>query len=168
MIGSVESCTPRLTCVEHIIWCIFEKATTFWTPYGHFEYIMMSFDLTNTLDEQSTNIWMISWFVTLTTSSFFPRTWQTINGMYILFWTSSRKSNFTPNQSNVNFINWSGIIKLRHFWIWHFMEHYKVQTIVDWATSTLVHDVQCFKLDSLTFPNVSLCTIPQLWPFLFI
>jgi len=54
---------------------------------------------------------------------------------------------------------WNGIIKLHHFWIWHFMEHYKVQTIVDWATSNFVHDVQCFKLYSLTFRNVSLCTI---------
>ncbi len=129
---------------------------------------MMSFELTNVLDEQSTNIWMISWFVTLTTSSFFPRIWGTTNDMYILFWASSRKSNL--HQIRVMWISsyWSGIIKLHHFWIWHFMEHYKVQTIVDWATPTLVHDVQCFKLDSLTFPNVSLCTIPQLWPFLLI
>jgi hypothetical protein len=48
------------------------------------------------------------------------------------------------------------------------MDFRKVQTIVDWATLAFVHDVQCFKLDSLTFPNVSLCTIPQLWSFLLV
>jgi hypothetical protein len=52
----------------------------FQTLYGHFEYVVMPFGLTNAptifqhlMDDVSMNFWMILWFVTLMTSSFFPR-----------------------------------------------------------------------------------------------
>jgi hypothetical protein len=40
--------------------------------------------------------WMVSWFATLMTSSFSQRTWRTMSVMYVLFWTSLRKSNSMP------------------------------------------------------------------------
>ncbi len=46
-------CTTRLIYVEYTTWCAFEKddewKTTFKTYYNHFKYVVMSFDLTNTL-----------------------------------------------------------------------------------------------------------------------
>jgi hypothetical protein len=53
----------------------------------------------------SVNIWMILWFVTLMTSSFFQKTWQTMNTMYILFWKSSKKWIFMLIWKSVDSIN---------------------------------------------------------------
>jgi hypothetical protein len=50
------------------------------------------------------NTWMISWFITSMMSSFFQRTWKTMNDMFDLFWTSSRKLDSMPSWKNVNFI----------------------------------------------------------------
>ncbi len=40
-------CTPRLFYVEHTTWCAFKMV--FKTCYDHFEYVVMSFGLTNVL-----------------------------------------------------------------------------------------------------------------------
>jgi hypothetical protein len=50
----------------------------------------------------SMNIWMISWFITLMTSSFFLKMWKDINHMFDLFWTSLEKLDFMLNCRNVN------------------------------------------------------------------
>ncbi len=51
------------------------------------------------------SIWMISWSVTSMTSSFSQRTRKTMTAMYIWFWRSFRRLDFTPNWNSVNSIN---------------------------------------------------------------
>jgi hypothetical protein len=106
-------CTPRLIYVKHTTWGTFDEwKMAFKTHYDHFEYVVMPFGLTNTpavfqhlMKMSFLNTWMISWFVTSMTSSFFQRTWRTMNVMYIWFWRSSGRLDFTPNWRSVNSIN---------------------------------------------------------------
>ncbi len=121
-----------------------EWKTSFQTHYGHFNYVVMPFDLINapiifprSMNEFFVNTGMISLVVTLMTFSFSPRTWRNVNDMYDMFWTSLRKLNFMPSWKNANslgtFLNMAFASK-----------SCKVQTIMDWATITFIHDVQCF------------------------
>jgi hypothetical protein len=106
----------RLIRVEHTIWHISKKVTN---GKQHFDHVMailsmlwhflasqmhLMFFNTYWTFQFFVNTWMISWSITLMTSSFFPRTWRTMNDMYILFWTSLRKLDFMPSWRNSNFI----------------------------------------------------------------
>jgi len=108
-------CTPRSTCVVHIIWCIFDKMMNGKLHYIHAMAILsmlwcplalrmhlLSFNTSWIMFFMST--WMISWSITLMTSSFSQRTWKSMDGMFKLFWTNLEKSNFMPSWKNVNFI----------------------------------------------------------------
>ncbi len=102
----------------------------FWTHYGHFEYIVMPFNLTNAVvvfqhltNNILVNIWMILWSFMSMTSSFLQRTQKTMNIMYILLWTSSKKLKFMPNWRSVNYmkLKWSpwiaSFLKMTFTWI---------------------------------------------------
>ncbi len=67
-----------------------EQKVAFRTWYGHFQYIVMPFGITNALaifqhlmNNAFCEYWMILWYVTSMTSSFSQRTWKTMNSMYI-------------------------------------------------------------------------------------
>jgi len=108
---------------------------------------------------------MISWTVTSMTSSFFQRTWKTMNAMYIWFWKSFGRLDFTPNWRIVNSINlkWN-------FWVTSSPEMAFTWILVKFG-SLLIRLLQLlFKifnvyLDLPIFINVSLPTIFQ-WPLL--
>lgn len=80
-----------------------EWMTTLWKRYGHFEYVMMLFGLTNAPSvfqhfmNNFVSTWMISCDFMMISSSFSPKTWRTMINMYALFWISSGTLNFLPN-----------------------------------------------------------------------
>jgi len=112
----MPKCTPRLTYVEHTTWCAFEKMMNgkwclklvmtilnmLWCPLTLLMH-MLSFNIWGMMF--SMGIWMILWFVTLMTSSFFWRKWHTMNATYVLFWKSFGKLVFMSNWKNVDSIN---------------------------------------------------------------
>jgi hypothetical protein len=85
---------------------------TFKTHYNHFEYVVIPFGFTNApvvfqhLRKDVFHEYLNDFlFVTIMTSSFSQRTWRTTNTMYVLFWKSFGKLDFTPNWRNANSIN---------------------------------------------------------------
>lgn len=93
------------------IWGNDEWKITFRTHYSHFKYMVMPFGLYQCIYYFSTlNKWYFHeyldglWFVTLITSSFFPRTWRNMHNMFDLFWTSSKKLNTTLSWKTMNSI----------------------------------------------------------------
>jgi hypothetical protein len=81
-----------------------EWKISFHTCYGHFEYVVMPFHLTNAptvfqhfmndVFRQYLNDFVVYYIDDILIS---PKTWKSMNDMFNLFWTNSRKSNFTPN-----------------------------------------------------------------------
>ncbi len=112
----MQRCTLRLICVKHTIWCISKKVMNGKQHFNHVMAILstlwhslaskmhLMFFNTYWTSQFFVNTWIISWSTTLMTSSFFPRTWRTMNEMYILFWTSLRKLDFMPSWRNSKFI----------------------------------------------------------------
>ncbi len=107
------------------IWKGDEWKMTIKTRYGHFEYVMMPFGLVNgsTIFQRwwmmsFVSIWMILWSATSTTSSFFRRTWQTMNAMYVLFSKKIEKLVFMIIREMWIPSIWGGNLGLYYFWRW--------------------------------------------------
>jgi hypothetical protein len=109
-------CTPRLIYMEYTIWCAFEKAINvrqcsksimaIWNILWCHLVLLTRLLFSNILWTMSfVSTWIILWFVTLMTSSFFQTTWRTKSVMYVWFWRSFGRLDFTSNWKNVNSIN---------------------------------------------------------------
>jgi hypothetical protein len=93
--------------------------TAFCTCYGHFEYVVIPFHLTNALAvfqhfmndvfHEYLDDFVVYYIDDILIS---PKTWKSTNDMFDLFWTSLGKSNFMPNWRNVNSIKskWNSLI----------------------------------------------------------
>ncbi len=81
-----------ITAILNMLWCHLALLTH-----------LLFYNIWWTMSFMST--WMISWFVPSMTSSFYQRTWRTMNAMYIWFWKSFRRLDFMPNWRSVNSIN---------------------------------------------------------------
>ncbi len=144
-------CTPRLTCMVHTTWCVFDKMTNGRTHSIHAMAILsmlwcplvlrMHF-FTNDFFMPN---WMILSYVTLMTSSIFSKNLEKHEWHVSLVLDKLREVGLYAKLEKCEFhqtkVEFLGYINSK---CGVYMDYHKVQTIVNWATPTSVHDVQCF------------------------